>query len=329
MQTTVSTQSHSLSTLMSLRSLAVGARNNSTALTLIVGHAGHGLCNNLGVIAFGLYFAQAKHIDTVAFYWYSEDHFLELFQPIPNLVFINREDEYNFLRSIPNFIDVTFPEYKFDPIQDVIPMTTEQFRVAQMHVYSKYVLTYQNELEVSRFVETHSVCDAIAIHVRKTDFGEGSPDEEYMEFVDSFDEKPKVFILTDNGETQRKFVHMIGTERSLVYEHIPLDKGLRRRHTSIEQAGKEMMIATYAKAFCGTSESTFSETIEIFRRVHEHRRLSVCHRLPPPTIFSTSAAILQSKLAISSAISFALILLTALSLLGVVHCVRKLRTSLT
>jgi hypothetical protein len=147
----------------------------------------------------------------------------------------------------------------------VVPMTQEEFHAIRLKVYSKYILTYENELEVVKFVKQFNICEAVAIHVRKTDFGEyeGS-DDQFYDFIDSFDETVKVLILTDNGITQKEYMNRIGLNRSIIYHRIPLDRPYSRmRHTSLVIAAREMMIATFAREFMGTPESTFSETIGI------------------------------------------------------------------
>ncbi len=115
----------------------------------------------------------------------------------------------------------------------------------------------------------------VAIHVRRTDMVplaewldlSLTTDEQFREFVDRHAPLP-VYLATDNGETQRRFV---GDPRVRI--NVPLDGveihegGDHHRNGSLADAVIDMFVCAGATHFLGAGFGTFSHTIELLRKL--------------------------------------------------------------
>lgn len=124
------------------------------------------------------------------------------------------------------------------------------------------------------FVMSHLGRPFAAVHIRRTDFFHAHKKnksfapyfslEHFFEFVDSFLSRypdSKVFVATDNSETQRELKDKYG-EAVVFYDAIRGIEG--HRETSLTHAVMDILIASMAEEFQGTPKSSFSEFIQYY-----------------------------------------------------------------
>ena len=106
----------------------------------------------------------------------------------------------------------------------------------------------------------------IACHIRRTDMIKKYKekkitnylsDQEYMHFINQYPVNIKVYIATDNYETQQTFINFYGDR--LIYKKIEPSTNLRQ--TSLQDAVVDMYVCAGAKYFLGSVKSSFSDTI--------------------------------------------------------------------
>ena len=109
----------------------------------------------------------------------------------------------------------------------------------------------------------------IACHIRRTDILKlyeilnittYLSDQDYMHFINQYPSNVKVYIATDNYETQQKFINFYGNR--LIYKKIESSSNLRQ--TSLQDAVVDMYICAGAKYFLG-SISNFTDMINQLR----------------------------------------------------------------
>jgi hypothetical protein len=113
-----------------------------------------------------------------------------------------------------------------------------------------------------------------AIHVRRTDFvphvdGHNNclePEDEFVQWAKK--QTSRVYIATDNGETQDFYLQALG-DKAVIGKKLPgkreQTKGDDRRQGTIEDAVTDLFVAAGATWFKGTRGSSYSETIERIR----------------------------------------------------------------
>jgi hypothetical protein len=120
-----------------------------------------------------------------------------------------------------------------------------------------------------------------AIHVRRTDNYEivdmenngvqGTTDEEFIEWAAAA--TTPVYIATDNGTTQRKFIEAVQASgkramyAELIVEHARQNDG-GQRNTSLECAALDLFMCAGSSAFLGTrATSSFTHAVEQLRQM--------------------------------------------------------------
>jgi hypothetical protein len=96
---------------------------------------------------------------------------------------------------------------------------------------------------------------------------ESSKDEDFYRFIEQRPVHEKVFLMTDNLDTQWKYISKYPNKIIVFDSILPLTECVQYglRCTSITQTVIEMYIAIHAKVFEGSKVSTISETIRIIR----------------------------------------------------------------
>lgn len=116
--------------------------------------------------------------------------------------------------------------------------------------------------------------EMVAIHVRRTDHTElakknqcFTTDEEFFEFVDRYPDK-KIYLATDNSETQEMFVERYGKDR-VVYNMpiLAIGDDPKIRQTSIKDAVIDLFACARALHFMGSGYSSFSSIIHNLKNV--------------------------------------------------------------
>lgn len=257
-----------------------GGDNGVMSSFIVVEACNCGLSNRLGLIAAALHIADLRNIPFVVSAWHEYNevkdpssypdhgHFLELFQPIPNLVFIHQNIEQRFrkdsIKSLPECRG-----YHFEDGVKSCGCGVEPDHDSLIRQYSKFVLTWENNREIQDFVRENKICSTAAIHIRRTDLlHTPTTDEHFLRFVRNLPHDQKVFIMTDNNDTRQKFIRELGSDRVITYGSFSDHAIGRPRHTSIRHFIVEAMIATHAKVFMGTETASSSDLVNIFREVN-------------------------------------------------------------
>ncbi len=207
--------------------------------------ATNGLNNRLEVLLSYLHLSN-KLNKKFKLYWPIDetcpDHFNNLFEDIPNVEFIN-----NFKLSNIDFI--THNPYNYDYVKD----NYYNLLKPKEHIKNKINLII-NKLENNY----------IACHVRRTDFLKEKYakdyiklDEYYFNFIDKFEINKKIYLATDNYDTQQSFIKKYGNR----IECKIIEKSNKLRQTSLEDAVIDIYVCANANDFIGTQKSTFSNTI--------------------------------------------------------------------
>jgi len=117
--------------------------------------------------------------------------------------------------------------------------------------------------------------DYIAVHIRRTDAlthewyrHYNKSDEEYINFINQYDNQMKIYIATDCRITQEKFISIYGDR--IIYKKIEPTTELRQ--TSLQDAVKDMYVCAGAKYFM-RSHGTFSDTIVNLRNLKVEKYL--------------------------------------------------------
>jgi hypothetical protein len=221
--------------------------------------AKHGLNNKLRVTLSYLYKAN-KEKKKLRIYWITNsecnEKFDNLFEPIKNVEFIYSYDKNNI------FDYNTCFEYNNEYIK---------------HNYYKLLKPLSPIKKLINLYLIKLKNNFIACHIRRTDLESSfntpslhswykhKTDDDYINFINQYDNKYKIFIATDNKNTQDKFRKLYGDR--LICNPISTTNALRQ--TSIQEAVVDMYVCSYAKDFLGTNISSFSETINYLRQINK------------------------------------------------------------
>jgi len=204
-------------------------------------HAKSGLSNKIRVILSYLYRAniEGKKLKII---WLVDDEcpeiYSNLFEPIENMTVISIDSNYDY-----STWDSDNDEYinnKYHKLLKPLPQIQSLIDLNKNELGDKY----------------------IACHIRRTDAFDHpvhkiKSDEEYMNFIDNYDPNMKIYIATDNKETQDIFLDKY-YNRLLIKKIIPSDK---LRQTSIQDALIDIYTCVGSEYFMGSSGSSFSNLI--------------------------------------------------------------------
>jgi len=122
----------------------------------------------------------------------------------------------------------------------------------------------------------------IALHVRRTDHTElakskkrFTTNEDFFAFIDNHDLSshfPFIYLATDNQETQELFKRRYGT-RVVVNKEIKTTEKLRQ--TTEADAVVDLFMCQGAVSFKGSGYSSFSDTIQYLRNLHESPQYNI------------------------------------------------------
>ena len=238
-----------------------------------------GLSNRIQVMTSTMYLSQKKHQNcSILMLWNANKHcngyFYDFFQPIINFHFIN-ESQYEYLLpfSIANYV-----KYKAASFRNILQHYGIKFQSTLItnRVEKSIVLAFRPVQhlydQIKLFVKYHSICNISGVHVRRTDLVTSlrsqnkshmlTNDEVFYEFINKRPILEKVFLMTDNDETQRKYINHFGTNKIIIYKNIQSSVNtFELRHTSLSQAVTEIFIMAHTKLFRGTGMSSMSRFI--------------------------------------------------------------------
>lgn len=205
-----------------------------------------GLCNRLRVI-FSYKIVADANLEKLKVLWINNStcngEFLDYFQPLNNVEFISKSEELPIYSGC-----ATFPNLKPD-YKDLIPI--------------KKVMD-----EIERRIEHLDYGNYISAHIRRTDLTKGVlsknkyiSDDEFINFFNKSDKK--IFLSTDNPETQHKF-KKIYKDRIIIFNEIENNNSLRM--TSLEEAVIDLYLCVSSQEFKPTHYSSFSDLIIELRK---------------------------------------------------------------
>lgn len=248
-----------------------------------------GLSNRLRVLAAHMYIAEVYHrVSNVVMVWDINDecpgHFLEIFQPIVNVTFIAR----NIKSHLEPFARASYPpsysSFPFILLQHNITLDGPTWHQEQRRMYGLFRPVNEVHNKVTHFVRKYGICNASAMHVRRTDLDthphvvdneNHTTDADFFNFVESRPANEPVFLMTDNPSTQFKFLRKYGSRKILVYSLIPFPAAPSRRRnsvyrfTTLHHAIVDVLIAAHAYAFKGSFFSSMSSLVEIFSNIYD------------------------------------------------------------
>jgi hypothetical protein len=207
-----------------------------------------GLCNRLRVIL-----SYLNSYPTLNIYWENDktvnnQHFLDIFQPIPN---------FNFLPSKPT-------SYIYKGYSHCLPI--DNFK-------NNYLLlkpTKEILLKIKEFISILGT-DYDACHIRRTDHTRLAishkcltTDLQFINFIQK-STKSKIFIATDNIFTQislKKLFH----NKIIINHGINNTKNLRK--SNLETALIDLILCSKSKHFIGSGYSSFTSTIDTLKKIN-------------------------------------------------------------
>jgi len=282
----------------------------------IIAESDTGLGNRLRVLAAYMHIGEARFEGAhLAFIWdinaACPSHFLEIFQPIQNVMFATNSSRYvldkhaKIVYENSNAILEWILRMNHIPRNKFGQPTWGQIEYNQ---YKKFRPTPKIMSRITDFVTKFNICNSNAMHIRMTDLAADMKKKKkhvnlqaYFDHVDSLPAAETVYLMTDNAETQKKFIDKYGNKKILVYENIsPIlstldgktfnsvselmaegttDETIATmtksdtnipsdiRHTTLEHTLIDVLIAAHAKEFKPAIYSSLSDVVKIFKNI--------------------------------------------------------------
>lgn len=272
----------------------------------ILAESNGGLANRLRVLAAYIYIGHHKyHGAHLVFIWDKNEacpgHFLSIFEPVNNVAFATNSSRYVLDKHAKIVYENSYAVFNWIMQMNGIPkskfghLTWGQIEYL---MYSKFYPVREVMIKVNEFVEKHNICNSSSMHIRQTDLDKVIKRklsiDIYFRFVESRPLDEKVFLLTDNPETQRLFQSKYGNSRIIVFDAIkestkqlPLlvrnvndtkvpvaldDLATEHRYTSIEHTLVDVLIAAHSKKFQPSPFSSLSDLVKIFESIGKKDR---------------------------------------------------------
>ena len=228
-----------------LSQLPIATSDNPTAIVqpyagpdpgYILAESDGGLSNRLRVLAAYMFIAESKFDGAhLIFVWDVNEacpgHFLQIFEPVPHVVFATNSSRYVVDKRAKIVYENSWAVFAWTLSMNNIPKSKfgqPSWTQIEYNMYSRYAPTREVMNKVKKFVKTHNICQASAMHLRMTDLSQHLAKKHkvvninsYFEFVDSRPKDEPVYILTDNPDSQKMFLDKYGPQKILVYSVIP------------------------------------------------------------------------------------------------------------
>jgi len=206
----------------------------------IIIHPTGGFCNKIRVI-----FSYLQKYKNITVIWLINDYYqvkgkyLDFFEDIPQVNFeyklINQPILYKGCSALTNSYD----------LKKMVP---------KLEVKNK----------IKSFLKTNQIknFNYYALHIRRTDllniYPDITSDKEFEDFI-KVNSNTKVFLATDNSDTQQKFSKF----HNVFFYHPVLDNNNEHQHrnTDLEHSIMDLLICALSKKFKGTIKSSFSDII--------------------------------------------------------------------
>jgi hypothetical protein len=257
----------------------------------IVAESDAGLSNRLRVLAAYMYVGESRFEGAhLVFIWDVNSacpgHFLEIFQPIPNVMFATNSSRYTVDKHSKINYENSWAVLHWTLQMNNIPKSKfgqPSWGQIEHNMYRKFVPTPRIAAKVKEFVQKHNVCNIASMHLRLTDLEDqikqskkahrGINVEAYFSFVESHE---KVYLLTDNPGTQKLFLDKF-PDKILVYNRIDESKNKESsgkpvdfRYTSLEHTLIDVLIAAHSKNFKPSLYSSLSDLVRNFHSIGRH-----------------------------------------------------------
>jgi hypothetical protein len=199
----------------------------------IIAESDGGLSNRLRVLAAYMHIAESKYDGAhLVFIWDANDacpgHFLQLFQPISNVIFATNSSRYVLDKRAKIVYENSLAVFTWTMSMNDIPKNKPRWSTIEYNMYSRYSPNREVMNKVAAFVKAHNVCSIAAMHLRTTDLSihlarknKAVNIDSYFAFVDSRPADESVFLLTDSPDSQKIFLDKYGPKKILVYSVIP------------------------------------------------------------------------------------------------------------
>jgi hypothetical protein len=199
----------------------------------IIAESDGGLSNRLRVLAAYMHIAESKYDGAhLVFIWDANDacpgHFLQLFQPIRNVIFATNSSRYVLDKRAKIVYENSLAVFTWTMSMNDIPKNKPRWSTIEYNMYSRYSPNREVMNKVAAFVKAHNVCSIAAMHLRTTDLSihlarknKAVNIDSYYAFVDSRPADEAVFLLTDSPDSQKLFLDKYGPKKILVYSVIP------------------------------------------------------------------------------------------------------------
>jgi hypothetical protein len=204
-----------------------------------------GLCNRFRVIL--SFLEQHKSIEV---FWdkiwdICFEDFLSVFQPIPNVTFLpSKPPKYDYQGTNGNVINKSL-------YLNFIP---QKYVIDKINNILKHLGPYFNTCHIRR-------TDHLSIQNNTKTF---INDDYYIYFIKC--SRYKVYIATDNIDTQRKFKSIFG-DKVIINNEIKDTDTIRK--STLDNAYIDLVICSLGRLFVGSSKfSTFTTTIQTFRNIN-------------------------------------------------------------
>lgn len=280
----------------------------------IVAESTSGLSNRLRVLAAYMYIAEYKYDGAhTVFIWDKTSacpgHFLSLFEPIPTVIFATNSSRYVLDKHAKIVYENSFAVFGWIMQMNNIPKNRHglpNWGEIERRMYSRYVPTREVMSKAVKYINTHSICNCSAMHLRTTDLDKVMGErkrtnlQHYFSFVEGRPAEEKVFLLTDSPTTQRLFLKKYGPSKILVYSEIseernqhPVVDGANHsassgaasalpedhRFTSLEHTLIDVIVAAHAKVFKPSAYSSLSDLVRMFETIGKRSR-GWCAHMP-------------------------------------------------
>jgi hypothetical protein len=246
----------------------------------ILAESNGGLGNRLRVLAAYMWIAHANFNDShLAFIWDINDacpgHFLEVFKPIPRVIFAKNESRYVLDKHAKIVYENSLAVFSWTMLMNKIPKNRFGFpswTQIETQMYMKFNPTKVLMQKIKRYVQIHNICQASAMHIRLTDLNAVMPAKKRISvsnFYSFVEEQPSVvFLITDDPFAQSHLIEKYGKEKIIVYRNIT---GTSRpdyikdtdafRFTTLEHTVIDVFIAAHAKVFKPSGYSSLSDLV--------------------------------------------------------------------
>ena len=223
-------------------------------------------------------------------------HFLEIFQPIPGVMFLTNISRYVLDKQAKINYENSNAVFGWIMRMNNIPKSRHGFPTwneIEYRMYSRYFAKPRIMQTVEAYVQQYNVCQSSAMHIRTTDMQKSLESkhrrttnmEAYFHFVESRPPQEPVYLLTDSPQTQATFLSRYGPQKILVYAVIPnitapapptisttestsvvASSALPTdyRYTTLEHTLVDILIAGHSREFKGSPFSSLTELVKMF-----------------------------------------------------------------